>query len=261
LTDGLHVESVGSGTSAIFVHGSFGWGAQTFPDQRALADEYRVMLVDRRGFGGSASAESNGWPTDMHDVAELLGDEGPAHLVGQSYGAVVVLLAAGLRPERVLSLVAIEPPAYEVARGDPDADAATAALKPVYEQAKELTAREFVAAWGRGRGIGPERLARWIDGDRDPAADEASRRETWPGEAPIAFDVLASARFPKVLARGAWKPEVVGREGAGREFAAVCRVLAERIGARVIVFDRSAHNPQLEEPEALNRLLREVWAS
>jgi pimeloyl-ACP methyl ester carboxylesterase len=97
LTDGLHVKSVGSGTPAIFVHGSFGWGAQTFPEQHTLADEYRVMLVDRRGFGGSASAESNGWPTDMHEVAELLEDEGPAHLVGQSSTTLAPMRSASTR--------------------------------------------------------------------------------------------------------------------------------------------------------------------
>src|SRR5439155_2184722 len=106
-------------------------GLDTFPDQRALSDEYRIIVVDRRGFAGSSSLEAEGWPADMRDVAALLDDVGPAHMVGQSYGAVVVLLAAGLRPERVRSLVAIEPPAFEVARGDADADATTTSLKPV----------------------------------------------------------------------------------------------------------------------------------
>ena len=111
------------------------------------SDEYRIILVDRRGFAGSGSLEAMGWPADMHDVAALLDDVGPAHLVGQSYGAVVALLAAGLRPERVRSLVAIEPPAFEAAQGDPDADATTASLKPVFRRAAEMTADEFVAEW------------------------------------------------------------------------------------------------------------------
>jgi pimeloyl-ACP methyl ester carboxylesterase len=55
----------------------------------------------------------------MRDIARLLDDLGPAHLVGQSYGAVVVLLAAALRPKQVLSLTAIEPPVFDLARGDP----------------------------------------------------------------------------------------------------------------------------------------------
>jgi Alpha/beta hydrolase family len=93
--DKLHVDVFGAGDPAIFVHGSFGWGLDTFPEQRALSDEYRIILVDRRGFGGSSSLEAMGWPADMHDVAALLDDVGPAHLVGQSYGAVVALLRGG----------------------------------------------------------------------------------------------------------------------------------------------------------------------
>ena len=155
--DELHVDVFGTGDPAIFVHGSFGWGLDTFPEQRALSDEYRIILVDRRGFAGSSSLEAMGWPADMHDVAALLDDVGPAHLVGQSYGAVVALLAAGLRPQLVRSLVAIEPPAFEVAQGDPDADATTASLKPVFRRAAEMTADEFVAEWARANGM-PERV-------------------------------------------------------------------------------------------------------
>lgn len=102
MTD-LHLEVYGEGEAAIFVHGTFGWGLDTFPHQLALADQYRVILVDRRGFGDSPPAEQVGWPTDMHDIAGILDEVGGAHLVGQSYGAVVCLLAAGLRPGAVHS--------------------------------------------------------------------------------------------------------------------------------------------------------------
>jgi len=197
--DKLHVDVFGAGDSAIFVHGSFGWGLDTFPEQRALSDEYRIILVDRRGFAGSSSLEAMGWPADMHDVAALLDEVGPAHLVGQSYGAVVALLAAGLRPRLVRSLVAIEPPAFEVAQGDPDADATTASLKPVFRRAAEMTADEFVAEWARSSGMPGERLTSWTDsfGDQEWTAPDASRRERWPGDAPLQFEVLAAASFPK----------------------------------------------------------------
>jgi len=259
--NGIHAEISGDGVAAVFIHGSFSWGLDTFPDQRALADANRVVLVNRRGFPGSDMPVAEGWPVDMFDVAALLDELGSAHLVGQSYGAVVALLAAGLRPERVLSIVAIEPPAFEVARGDPDVDSKIAALKPVYDGAADLTTEEFVTTWARARGMDVERIAAWTAGfeDRDWAAAEASRNERWAGSAPIEFGVLAAASFPKMLVRGAWKSEVVGREGDGRDLAAVSRVIAERIGARVSVFEQSSHNPQLQEPDAFNRLLRKLW--
>jgi pimeloyl-ACP methyl ester carboxylesterase len=257
----LHLDDTGAGVPAIFVHGSFSWGLDTFPAQVDLADQYRVILVDRRGFGGSRSLDVGGWPVDMQDLAALLEELGAAHVVGQSYGAVVALLAAGLKPERVLSLVVIEPPAYDLARGDPDADATSAALKPVFDGADRLSAPEFVEAWATATGMTYERRAAWTEafGDQDWDAAEASRRERWPGDAPIDLHALGIATFPKIVVRGAWKPEGSGRQDGGRDFAAICQVLSKRIGARSVVFDRSSHNPQLQEPEAFNQLLREVW--
>ncbi len=153
----LHLEVFGEGEPAIFVHGSFGWGLDTFPDQRALADEYRVILVDRRGFGDSLPAAEVGWPTDMHDIAALLAAVSGAHLVGQSYGAVVCLLAAGLRPDLVRSLVGIEP-AFGVAKDDAAAAAAARALRPVTANAPVMTASEYYAAVQQARGRSPEEI-------------------------------------------------------------------------------------------------------
>jgi hypothetical protein len=35
----LHMDVFGDGVPALFFHGSFGWGLETFPEQRALADQ------------------------------------------------------------------------------------------------------------------------------------------------------------------------------------------------------------------------------
>jgi pimeloyl-ACP methyl ester carboxylesterase len=59
---------------------------------------------------------------DAADVVELLGDG--AHLVGHSYGGVVAMLAAGLRPQAVRSLALIEPSWLRVAAHDPPVVAA-----------------------------------------------------------------------------------------------------------------------------------------
>jgi pimeloyl-ACP methyl ester carboxylesterase len=56
MTD-LHVEAYGSGEPALLVHGSGSWGLNTFSQQRALADEFRVIVIDRRGYGRSPAAE------------------------------------------------------------------------------------------------------------------------------------------------------------------------------------------------------------
>ena len=87
---GVHVTVWGDGEPAVLVHGSFGWGEETWREQRPLADDYQLLLIDRRGFGSSQSDGRVDFERDADDVADLLGDG--AHLVGHSYGGVVSLL-------------------------------------------------------------------------------------------------------------------------------------------------------------------------
>jgi pimeloyl-ACP methyl ester carboxylesterase len=260
----LHVESLGDGPPVVLVHGSFGTGAGTFAGQKALAEDHRLMLVDRRGFGQSPAGNDVGWKTDCEDLVALLEGLGGAHLVGHSYGGVVCLLAAGARADLVGSVVAIEPPAFEVAAGDAQAAAVAEQSRAVAERAGQLSTEDYVREWGATVGQSRFEVAAWTEGfsDADWAAADASRRERWAGNAPIPFDALAAAPFPKVLARGGWNPEVVGRKAkVGAAFGAVCQAISDRIGGEVVTFGESTHNPQREEAAAFNDLLRRTWSA
>ena len=262
--DGLHVERSGAGAPAVFVHGSFGSAAKAFAGQRPLSDANELVFVDRRGFGSSPAGEDVGWQTDADDLVALLDELGPAHLVGHSYGAVVCLLAAGRRPDAVLSLVAVEPPVFAAAAGDPDADQLTEKTRAVAERAPELGIEDFMREWGASLGQSRFEVQAWTEGfsASDWAGAESSRRERWPGDAPIDYEALAAASFPKVLVHGGWNPEVVGHKAkVGAGFAAVCSAIAERIGGEVERFAASAHTPQHDEAAAFNELLRRVWGS
>ena len=81
-----------------------------------------------------------GWPADASDLLTVLDDYGGAHLVGQSYGAVVALVAAGRRPDLVRSPVVIEPPLYGIAAGSPAVRPVLAALEEIIEAAPTMTA-------------------------------------------------------------------------------------------------------------------------
>jgi pimeloyl-ACP methyl ester carboxylesterase len=80
----------------------------------AFAHDRPVFAADWRGFGGSAAPS----PTDSYSFADYLGDldalldalspDGPVDLVGHSMGGNVVMLYAGVRPERVRRLVNLE---------------------------------------------------------------------------------------------------------------------------------------------------------
>ena len=260
--DGVHLEEIGDGAPVVFVHGSFGTARASFSGQLPLADSHRLLLFDRRGFGASPRGDDVGWPTDADDVLALLDETGPAHLVGHYYGAVVCLVAAGRRPDAVLSLVGIEPPLFEVAEGDPDADRVREQSRAVADRAGELDAEDYIREWGATVGMSRFEVAAWTEGfsAADWEAAESSRRERWAGDAPVDFAALAAAGFPRVLAHGGWNPEVVGRKAkVGAAFAAVCRAIVERSGGEVERFAASTHNPQSEEPAAFNALLRRLW--
>jgi pimeloyl-ACP methyl ester carboxylesterase len=259
----LYTEVSGAGEPAVFVHGSFGWGLDTFPHQRDLADSYQVHLIDRAGYGDSPSVDQVGWPTDMHDVADILGGVGPAHMVGQSYGAVVALLAAGLRPECVRSLVVIEPPLFGIAPHDPLAASLTKSLRLLAERAETMDTAGYFAAWAGivmnlDEDAAKARCASWSA--RDWAAAESSRREDSPVDAPVALDVLAGLSIPKVMVVGGWPDDLTASRTTGLAFRAVADTIAAQIGAELVVFDRSTHNPQLQQPDEFNQLLRRVWA-
>ncbi len=263
--DGLHIERFGAGPApAVFVHGSFGSAASAFAAQRTLSESRELVFVDRRGFGGSPAVEDLGWQTDAADVVALVDELGSAHLVGHSYGAVVCLLAAGMRADAVLSLVAVEPPLFTVVAGDPAADELTEKTRAVAARAPELDMDDFMREWGASLGQSRFEVQAWTSGfsQSEWAAAESSRRERWPGDAPIDYDALAAATFPKVLVHGGWNPEVVGHKAkVGAGFAAVCHAIAERIGGGVERFGDSSHTPQHEEAAAFNDLLRRVWSS
>lgn len=112
-----------SGPRVVMVHGGAqgtnAAGHANFHAQEALgAQGWQLLVPDRPGHGQSPhpgrpdDAEADGmW------VADLLGEG--AHLVGHSFGGLVALAAAGLRPQAVRSLTLIEPALLKMATGDP----------------------------------------------------------------------------------------------------------------------------------------------
>jgi pimeloyl-ACP methyl ester carboxylesterase len=250
-TSGVHVTVWGDGEPAVFVHGSFGWGEETWREQRPLADQYTLLLVDRRGFGASSPNGRVDFERDADDVAELLGDD--AHLVGHSYGGVVSLLAAARRPDAVRSLVLIEPPAFGVARGH---DAVEELIRNISAAAATLEdPSEYRAAFLRGFGFPGEPVT--LEGDALTAA-RASMTERPPWEAQIPLDELERVGLRVLLVQGDWCPAPdSARALAGAAFRAVCDELHTRLHAQRAVFP-AAHNPQ-KLGSVFNDRVRAFW--
>jgi pimeloyl-ACP methyl ester carboxylesterase len=96
----------------ILVHGGLDHARRWAWVARALREDYHVYALDLRGHGNSAWA-----PGALYSVAEHVLDLSaladivkgfPVHLVGHSLGAAVTLLYAGIYPDRVKKVVAIE---------------------------------------------------------------------------------------------------------------------------------------------------------
>jgi pimeloyl-ACP methyl ester carboxylesterase len=213
----------------MLVHGSVlpGWG--TWAAQRPLADDYRLIVPHRTGYPPNPPLERIDFDVQAGEIAELI--EPGTHLVGHSYGGVVSLLAAAKVPERLRSLTVIEPPAFGVARGNPDVEAFVERVAEHYaipDQTPREFALGFVALVGATPNI-PEILPPDVE-----ASLRASMVERDPTEADISFDAIRDAPFRVLVVSGGHHPA----------FDAVCDVLEERLGAQRAVIPGSGHSAQ-----------------
>jgi pimeloyl-ACP methyl ester carboxylesterase len=248
---GLNMTVLGDGEPAVFVHGSFGWGEETWRAQRPLADSYRLLFVDRRGFGDTPGDGRVDFDRDADDIAELLPDG--AHLVGHSYGGVVALLAAARNRHAVRSLTVIEPPALALVRANPIVQEFIAGVDEAMREARDPSDYQARFLHNFGFSAHDEVLA-----GRQLEAARSSWSERNPAEADIPFDELRELRT--LVVRGDWASVPPAAAARGRVvFHAVCDALVERLGAESANFP-SAHNPQLLG-QPFNERLRAFWES
>ncbi len=105
-------EAAGGDPPVILLHGFQDTG-ETF---QFLVDEFErdrpLAALDWRGFGRSGWAQDGYWfpdyLADLDQALELLSPDRPVRLIGHSMGGNVASLYAGLRPERVRSVVNLE---------------------------------------------------------------------------------------------------------------------------------------------------------
>jgi pimeloyl-ACP methyl ester carboxylesterase len=227
----VHVETVGRGPRVVLVHGSVGNGASTWSAQRELAERFTLVIPDRPGSPPNPPVDRVDFEEQAPLVAELLGDG--AQLVGHSYGGVISLYAAALRPEAVRSLTVIEPPAFGIARGDADVDRLVEELAELWSDDGPTDPAVFLSEFSSrviGRLVPPER-------ELSPALEQGVRTlmvERPPVEADPPLDALAQAPFPKLVVSGAHSAA----------FDRVCDVLEQRLRAKRVVLPGQAHNAQ-----------------
>jgi pimeloyl-ACP methyl ester carboxylesterase len=132
--DGIAFTEAGSGQPVVLLHASASSSAQWQDLIRALEGQFRVLAPDLYGHGGSAPWRGPE-PLTLADEAAIitaLADHAgePVHLAGHSYGAAVALRFAQAYPERLRSLVLIEPAAFHLLReNSPDHAASLAEIE------------------------------------------------------------------------------------------------------------------------------------
>lgn len=183
-SDGVEIAyySMGEGPTVLFLHG--------FPDlwltwahqMGSLADSYRVVAMDLRGYNRSgqpedvASYERKHLLADVMAVIEALGEESIT-LVGHDWGGGIAWRFAMAHPEKVEQLVICNlthPRGYETVRIN-----ATPEQKANMQYIERIQDPEAVAKMG----ITPERLARrWQeDPDMHKLYLEGYRRSSFDG--------------------------------------------------------------------------------
>jgi len=240
-------ESGTSGDPIVLVHGS--WLDHRVWDAVAprLAESFRVLQYDRRGYGRS------GRPTDPYDLGQdvddlagLLEARGhyPAHVVGASLGGSVALRLAVARPELVRGVAVHEPPLFGLL--DPRSAEVTVLRRASADVAERFATEGPTAAARRfaeilaGAPGGWERLPPPI---REVVAEHADR---WLAEyrAPGTFDIdpeaLRSFDPPVLLTNGSLAPVA---------FARIADLLAALLPNAVRrTLDGVGHMPQLTAP-------------
>ena len=254
-------DPAGPGATAAFVHGSQSWGNDEiagFAAQRPLAARVRMVVLDRRGYGQSPDPAGDGGSADHNaDADDVIGVLGAgAHLVGHSYGAVVALRAAARRPDLVRSLTLIEPVAYALADEDPVVAPALARQQAaVAIMPADLSPAHFLQASYATAGLPvpaatPQRLR----------AAATAMRELLSVQAIFSLRPVAEAAWPKLVISGDWTAAPAQyRAYSGDAMMACARVIAGKIGARLLRVAEASHWPHVQQPAIVNRALSDLW--
>jgi pimeloyl-ACP methyl ester carboxylesterase len=161
----LHYDERGRGPALLIVHGMGSDAAAWAPARDELAAAgTRAIAYDRRGYGASGAPEPYAATTvqeQSEDAAALLTalDAAPALLVGDGFGALVVLELLVRRPGLASAAVISDPPLFAYV---PGAAKPLAAERSLLEEAlREGGPGHAIAAWlGDGDGVDAERVER-----------------------------------------------------------------------------------------------------
>ncbi|QPH55803.1 alpha/beta fold hydrolase [Pontivivens ytuae] len=221
--------------------------------------EVRAEALDLPGHGGTQADPNRSPQRQAADaVLDLLGD-GPAHLVGHSFGGRVMLRSALDRPEAVASLTLIEPMMFHLLETASDPlYAVEVAASQTYAGALEggdnaEAARLFTALWGNGAKWEdtPERQRRYAERLMPFITASAEDVMRHPPHQ-ITLDDIAGLPMPVTLIAGAaTRPSAI----------AICRLIGERIGVEPYLVDGAGHMVPITHAAEVAEILKGFLAA
>jgi pimeloyl-ACP methyl ester carboxylesterase len=258
LGDGqLYYETAGDGQPLVLSHAAFLDSRMFDAIWEPLAQHFRVIRYDMRGYGRSSALKSPLCRRD--DLDRLLKHLGVtrAHLVGCSNGGQISLDLALEQPDLAASLTLVDstPSGFEMAGAPPRYlfEMFEAAQRGDVERANELQIRIWLDGEYREPGqIDPELRQKACGMNRIPVAQNtylvADAQPVHPLDPPAVTRLEAVACPTLIIAGGLDHPEVL---------RAAAEMTARIPNARQSIFEGCGHVPSYEQPESFTRLLLE----
>lgn len=247
-------EHSGEDKPLVFLHAGIADRRMWYPQIAGLSDSYHVIAYDRRGFGETTTAdEAFSHVEDLRAVLDQLGLS-LVSLIGCSQGGRIAIDFTLKYPQRVTSLVLLAP----AVSGSPRPESFPVAVQTLLEKLDEA---EEAEDWARVNVIEAQL---WLDGPRSPEGRASGElRElildmngialnkpelTAEIDPPSAYERVSELTLPTLVISGELDFTYIKER---------CRYLVDSIpNARGEEIPGTAHFPNLEQPDAINGLLR-----
>jgi pimeloyl-ACP methyl ester esterase len=248
----LRYDRAGAGPTVLLIHG---WlGNRSFWERQvaALRDRFTVVTVDLRGHGESSPPRTGytigGMAADLEQLVRAIGAQRVA-LVGWSMGGLIAQELARRLGDRVTALVLVGTTAGALT--DPKNPHGNPALAEEIQKAVAEDFRGFVRTFAptlfKAGAASP--LVAWTTGQLQRTPPHVAQACI---ESVLSVDLRDKLSVLKV-------PTLVMH---GRHDAQFPVAMAEELkkgipGAKLVLFEESAHSPHLEEPERFNEVIGE----
>jgi pimeloyl-ACP methyl ester carboxylesterase len=252
----LEYRVVGRGEPVLLIHGSIVADAfKPMLSEPALSG-YQLITYHRRGFAGSSRARPPfSIPNQAADALALLDHLGVsrAHVVGHSYGGDIALQLAADHPDRVASLVLLEPALFPMtpslqAMGGDIMSAVELHTKGNDRAAIDRFMSTVVGSSAIDQYLGPGAFDLAVTDAPTFFDVEAPAMQTWK----FAIDDASAIRIPTLL--------IVGAESRQPFKESVAALHQQIAGSEQVTIPRSAHSLEIAYPrpvaEAIAGFLR-----